>query len=587
MFSQATNALVRTCCDGPAMLALAAILSVGCGDEPSGPGDELSTGAIMVSVSESGNALDRDPDGYTVTIDDGPSRSLRPDTQLTIGDLAVGVHLISLSNAIANCSITGTNPRSVDVPATRDAGSGVPVAFVVSCAPNTGTIQVTTTTIGDDHDGDGYTVQVDGEAKGRVEANGTINVGVVRAGERRVSLREVSPNCTVDGPDPAAATVAFGGTAQVALTVRCVSLATLGSLVVTTVSTGDDYPLSGYDLNVFPLNGPARDSRYARVPANGTVTIPAVVAGGYRLVLGQVPQNCAPPDRVVAEARAGTLTPVTVGVACEGPRQIAFVRGSTIGADIYLIYSNGTGSRQITATSGADIDPAWSPDGTQIAFASERDGNSEIYSMGSSGQNPLRLTQNSASDSRPAWSPDGSRIAFVSNRDGNPEIYVMNADGTQQVRLTSNVAADSDPDWSPDGTRIAFSSEREIGGIWIMNADGSDAHRITSNTWGDYQPAWSPDGSRLAFSHRVSATSRDIYFVGTNGSSIVPFIAGLGDAADPSWSPDGHNLAFSTLQCTLGWYYDYCDYNLQIASADGTRLRSIPQSSESNPAYQP
>jgi Tol biopolymer transport system component len=584
MFSQATDAVIRTCCAGPATLGLAAILSLGCGDQPSGPRDEPSTGAIRVSVLETGNPLDRDSDGYSVAIDEGPTTSLRPDTPLTIGHVGVGTHLISLGDAVANCSVTGPNPRSVEVPATRTASDGVPVAFIVSCVPKTGNIRVTTTTVGQDQDADGYTVEIGGEGKGRVQANGTVNVEGVREGNWVVSLGDVSGNCNVAPPYTAVANVAFGGTAEVALTVQCVAT---GGLEVTIVSTGDDYPSSGYDLNAFRLNGPARDSRYARVPANGTVTIPGALAGEYLLVLGQVPQNCVPPDRVVAEVTVGTFTPVTVGVACEGPRQIAFVRGSGVGASIYLIYSNDTGSRQITSTAGANLDPAWSPDGSKIAFASSRDGDFEIYSMGSSGENPVRLTQNPASDSRPAWSPDGSRIAFVSNRDGNAEIYVMNADGTNQLRLTSNVAADSDPDWSPDGARIAFSSEREIGGIWIMNADGSDARRITSNTWGDYQPAWSPDGSKLAFAHGVSATSRDIYFVSSDGSSSAPFLAGLGNATDPSWSPDGRNLAFSALQCASGWYYEYCDHYLLIASADGTRIRSIPQFYESNPAYQP
>ena len=122
-----------------------------------------------------------------------------------------------------------------------------------------------------------------------------------------------------------------------------------------------------------------------------------------------------------------------------------------------------------------------------------------------------------------------------------------------------------------------------------MNADGSDARRVTSNSSGDYQPAWSPDGSRIAFSHGVSATSREIYFVSIDGSSIVPFTTSSGSASDPSWSPDGRNLVFTTLQCeTGGWYYyDYCAYNLEIRSADGTKFLSIGHSNESNPAYQP
>lgn len=581
---RASRARARSsnCRPGPAMLGLAAILSLGCGDEPSAP----TTGAIRVSVLNVGNPVERDPDGYTVAIDDGPSRPLGPYSELTIDDVGVGAHLIHLGDIISNCSVAGTNPRLVEVGPTRDADLGVRVHFVVSCGPKTGTIHVTTTTVGDDQDADGYTVEIGGQGKGRVQANGTISVEAVREGEWAVSLGDVSPNCKVEAPYPAAANVAWGATAQVALTIRC---GAVGRLVVTTVVTGDDYPLDGYALRVLHADGTIATD--VRVPTNGTVTTPGLMAGQYRVLLLSVLPNCVlvPPNPIAAVVLVGTSTPVTFGVACEGPRRIAFVGGSGRDADIYVIYSNGTGSTRITTATGADLDPAWSPDGSKIAFASERDGNFEIYSMGSSGTNTVRLTQNSASDSRPAWSPDGSRIAFVSNRDGNSEIYVMNADGTNQARLTSNGASDSDPDWSPDGTRIAFSSEREIGGIWVMSADGSDARRLTSNISGDYQPAWSPDGSRIAFSRRYSsATPQGIYFVSSDGSSIVPFVTYRENASDPSWSPDGRNLAFATLQCVMSWYYDdYCAYGLEIKSADGTRYLSIGHTNGTNPAYQP
>ena len=81
--------------------------------------------------------------------------------------------------------------------------------------------------------------------------------------------------------------------------------------------------------------------------------------------------------------------------------------------------------------------------------------------MNADGSGPTRLTNNAAADVEPAWSPDGSRIAFASTRDGNFEIYVMNADGSNQTRLTNNAAADDQPAWSPDGTRIAFKSNRD------------------------------------------------------------------------------------------------------------------------------
>ena len=130
--------------------------------------------------------------------------------------------------------------------------------------------------------------------------------------------------------------------------------------------------------------------------------------------------------------------------------------------------------------------------GGQIVFVSDRDGNPEIYLMNTDSSNPQNLTHHPAQDLDPVWSPDGSQIAFSSDReDGNTEIYVMNADGSNAQRLTNSPGDDYNPTWSPDGTRLAFVSAR--GGnqqIYVMNTDGSDVRRLTNNRAGDYWPSW-------------------------------------------------------------------------------------------------
>jgi Tol biopolymer transport system component len=69
------------------------------------------------------------------------------------------------------------------------------------------------------------------------------------------------------------------------------------------------------------------------------------------------------------------------------------------------MYSNGSGLRNLTDNVSYDMDPTWSPDGSQIAFSSGWVRNSEIYVMNADGSRPRRLTDKAASDERPAWSP--------------------------------------------------------------------------------------------------------------------------------------------------------------------------------------
>lgn len=113
----------------------------------------------------------------------------------------------------------------------------------------------------------------------------------------------------------------------------------------------------------------------------------------------------------------------------------------------------------------------------------------EVFTIYANGQGARNLTNNPADDIAPVFSPDGKSIAFASNRDGGQwRIYVINADGTNLRRLTSG-PMDLTPTWSPDGNWIAFASTR--GGqfdIWMVDIHGGNLTQITK-TGGDH-PTW-------------------------------------------------------------------------------------------------
>ncbi len=52
-----------------------------------------------------------------------------------------------------------------------------------------------------------------------------------------------------------------------------------------------------------------------------------------------------------------------------------------------------------------------------------------------------------ASGVEPAWSPEGSQLAFFRFTGGSNEIYRVNTDGSGLTPLTANPASDIDPDW--------------------------------------------------------------------------------------------------------------------------------------------
>ena len=113
----------------------------------------------------------------------------------------------------------------------------------------------------------------------------------------------------------------------------------------------------------------------------------------------------------------------------------------------------------------------------RIAFVSLRDGNAELYAMQPDATDVTSLTRNGAADVDPAWSPDGTRIAFASDRGGSSDIHLVAIDGSGVRRLTTSDAADFDPEWSPDGRRLAFASTRDGDSeIYVYNDAGHGFH---------------------------------------------------------------------------------------------------------------
>jgi len=220
---------------------------------------------------------------------------------------------------------------------------------------------------------------------------------------------------------------------------------------------------------------------------------------------------------------------------------------------------------QLTDSDGYDFQPDSSPDGTRVVFVRDSKDAIELYLLDPATGEANAITGEGAVNVEPRWSPDGSQLAWVSTRDnGRFQVHVGVLDNgnlqAQRLRTERRSRApryyyseydhELSPAWSPDGTELIFITNPETsygtGGLWRAALSGGGAMkpvRIEETSW-KARPDWNPDGKRVIYSSYQGRQWHQLWLTTAAGGEPFPLTYGEFDVTGARWSPDGNRIAY-------------------------------------------
>lgn len=163
----------------------------------------------------------------------------------------------------------------------------------------------------------------------------------------------------------------------------------------------------------------------------------------------------------------GAETRLTTNTTSEGDpalsrdgTRLAYTSDAALGvAKVWTARPDGTGAARATpAGFGFDGEPEASPawgTGGRLALVGTINGSADVFDLTVGATPSLLRGETGTAEVDPAWSQDGTRLVYTSNATGAGDIYMLRLSSGQVTRLTSGATAESYATWTSDG-RIVY-----------------------------------------------------------------------------------------------------------------------------------
>jgi len=214
-------------------------------------------------------------------------------------------------------------------------------------------------------------------------------------------------------------------------------------------------------------------------------------------------------------------------------------------------------SRPVTATSGWDNSPNWSPDGKFIAFERMQSGDFDVYVKPVEGGDAVVRAGGPGEQIAPRWTPDGRYLAYISKHEPGSAVFLVPADGgTPRKLIATNIptldltaAPMGDRPWSSDGETLLVSMPTETLQLAVHSVDRAtgDAEQVTFPPAGsdDAEATHSFDGKRILF-RRLIEGKGSLMIMPAEGGEPEVLVRDEFSQGSAVWRPDNRHVVFQS-----------------------------------------